>query len=597
MPLHIEIRLNQESSIRVSGHATPVSMRGLGRVLLYLALLQGTRATRWAAARALWPKDSEDVAANRLRVSLSRLKHQFGVPVDSDRTTVRLSETTLQFDLQDRLAHLHEVLDDVDAAYQFVQLRSMVSEFRYVGWREFVELDSTGVLEAWDEACRAGIERLMALAIENQDREAVDLAWQVMEDRGDFEPRLCERLLDASALRGDLDESLRMIRTAAKAHHLDESGEIMQAIRKYASGLQPSAAQSPALQAGHFNLLGTSLLNQIDHHAEELGHLLARPEVQINMQAAPEMYLEVLDSVETHLEPGSPAWIEVQSAKVSTYVSLYDNEKVAQVCQSLFPFEMTPLRAASTYMSYAFSLFQVRRWDEAMEAIRQGQQIAREGGESTRAAIIRMNEGTFLKHLGRVEEARAIYDEYLAQFHDSENANDRFNCAVCRSNYAYMDLIYGDIEAALHHAEAAYAERNQVNLSRLLPNLVSMMSTIYARLGKLELATEFAIEGLKLTYARKSSREGQMNMEWACGVLVEGGRKDEAASIMQWVNEWRQRTKHTRSVCELRYAESLGLGEHEIAKPKFAPDAEYREVMRWLIKCLRELQAENQPSG
>lgn len=596
-PLPLIIRLNLESSVQITEQGSPLTMRGLGRILLHLALLQGASTKRAVMARLLWPGDEDEVAANRLRVSLNRVKALVGDKLVADRTAVRLTGVSVSLDLEPREAQLREVLDDVDSEEQFRQLLSFAPEIRYVGWREYVPLDASGTLRQWDATCRTAVERLMALARSRQDGDALNLAWNLMRERNDFEPSLCEQFLDASAERGEIDEAWRQIRTAARSHGLDESGRVMTDLKKHMAGLKPAKLGTASLQSGHFHLLGAALLNEIDHHAEELGHLLSRSEVQINMQAAPGLYLEVLDAVGSHLEPGSPAWIEIQSSRVSVYNSLYDNEKVAEVCQTLFPFVMSPNRAGLIYMSFAFSLFQVRKWDEALAAIRRGQEIAKAGGDEARYAITRMNEGTFLKHLGRVDEARAIYDDYLAQFADSENANDQFNVAVCRANYAYLEVVFGDLTAAAEKAEAAYAVRSHVNLTRLLPNLFSMMSVIYARQGDLARATDFAIEGLKLTYARNSSREGQMNLEWACGVLVEGGLRDEAWHIMHWANEWRQRTKHTKSPCETRYAESLGLSDLKVARPKFGPDTEYRDVMRFAIRGLRQVQASNPPSG
>ncbi len=597
-PLPLIIRLNLESSVQITEQGSPLSMRGLGRILLHLALLQGASTPRPVMARLLWPGDEDEVAANRLRVSLNRVKALVGDKLVADRTAVRLTGVSVSLDLEKRETQLREVLDDVDSEEQFRQLLSFAPEIRYVGWREYVPLDGSGILRQWDATCRMAVERLMALARSRQDGDTLNLAWNLMRERGDFEPSLCEQFLDASAERGEIDEAWRQIRTAARAHGLDESGRVMTDLKKHMAGLKPAKLGTASLQSGHFHLLGAALLNEIDHHAEELGHLLSRSEVQINMQAAPGLYLEVLDAVGSHLEPGSPAWIEIQSSRVSVYNSLYDNERAAEVCQTLFPFEMSPNRAGLIYMSYAFSLFQVRKWDEALAAIRRGQEIAKAGGDEARYAITRMNEGTFLKHLGRVDEARAIYDDYLAQFADSENANDQFNVAVCRANYAYLEIVFGDLVEAAERAEAAYAVRSHVNLTRLIPNLISMMSVICARQGDLARATEFAIEGLKLTYARNSSREGQMNLEWACGVLVEGGLREEAWSIMHWANEWRQRTKHTRSVCEERYAASLALNDLSGTAPKFAPEAEYREVMRFAIRWLRQVQRnQNPPSG
>jgi hypothetical protein len=59
---------------------------------------------------------------------------------------------------------------------------------------------------------------------------------------------------------------------------------------------------------------------------------------------------------------------------------------------------------------------------------------------------------------------------------------------------------------------------------------------------------------------------------------------------MGWINLWRIRTLHSRSVSELRYYDSLGLDEFQGGELQISEDEEYRVVMGFLIKLLRRVQ-------
>ncbi len=589
-PPEVSIQLNLDSVIRVAGQSQPMSMRGLGRPLLFLVLLQGASVKRAAMARVLWPAEPEDVAANRLRVSLSRIKAMFGAALVADRTRARLAGVTVHFDLQERLTQLQEALDEVDPQHQLPRLKGFADDLQYVGWREFQSLDSSGLIGDWEHACRLAIAQLMNLAVRIKDWETVDTVWGWMRHRGDLDPKVCERLLDAYSEQENLDQGLRLIRTAAGESGFPESGPLFQSLKKYAQSLKEAQQKHVTFQSSHCHLLGSALLGQIERHADSMGALMVLPEVQIHMQSLPGVYVQILDATVAHLEPGSPTWIEVQAARLSAYASLYDDERVFEICRLLFLHEMPPVRASSTWMHYSFGLFQIRRWDEAISSIQQAQNLARQAGEDGRAAICHLTEAAYYWHLGRIEEARRIYDDYLTTHADSQDFTVGINAVICRANYAVIEMVFGDLQQARQHVDLAYGERNRFNISRLLPNLLSLMSVVYARQGEVHQGAEYAVEGLKLTFARNSSREGQLNMEWACGVLAAGGLRAEAWQVMRWVNDWRKRTKHTRSLCEQRYAESLGLQEFEGSKPIFSDQDEYRDVMRYLIRGLRHVQ-------
>jgi tetratricopeptide (TPR) repeat protein len=589
-PQKVKVRLNRNPTLWLEGQGQPINIRGLGRVLLYLVLLQGESATRSGMARQLWPGEPDEVAANRLRVSLNRVKALFGSALFADRRSVQLSGVSLQLDLQEKLAELQEVFDEVDPNHQFHLLKGFAEDIREVSWRDFSDLDSSGVLKEWDQACRTAISRLMDHAVQTKEWEAVDFVWDLMCRRGELDPLVCERLLDAFSARGSVEEGLRKVRAAAAEAGVQESDAVFQSLKKYSRTLKESGPKNQAFQTAHFSLLGGALLNQIDRHAEGLAALIVMPEVQLHMQAVPSAYLQILEATISHLEPGSATWIDVQAARLSVYASLYDNEGVFEVCQALFPCELTPIRASMIRMHYSFSLFQLRQWDEAISSIHLAQQLALQGGETSRYEICLNTEAAYLWHLGRVDEACKIYDEYLAKHAESPDFTMRVNGIISRLNYAIIELTFGEISKAKHHAEFVYGERLRFSLSRVMPSLLCLLGVINARTDEVNQGILYAIDGLKLTYARSSSREGQINMEWASGILVVGGLRHEAWQVMNWVNEWRKETHHTRSVCEQRYADSLGLHEFAGSKPLFTGTEAYREVMRFLIKCLRRVQ-------
>lgn len=574
----------------IGDRTQPVSMRGLGRVILFLGLLEGASVSRTKMARALWPGEPNEVAANRLRVSLTRLRALIGDSVIADRNHIRLLGTTIRLDLVEIEERLREALDEVDSKLQFETLKLHSESLRGTAWREYSDLDTAGILQNWDRTCRKSIRQLMQYAVQNQDWDAVDFAWQIMLDRGDLDPEVCERFLDAGDARGEIDVALRRIKRAVQEQEREDAKAIIENLTNYARSLEKPLGGRIEFLPGHAQLLGSALLENVDRHADSLAGLLTTPEVQFQMQSVPTLQLQILEAILGHLEERSPIWVEVQSARLSAYASLYDSDKVIEICQSLFPCAMTPLRASSTWMHYSFCMFQIRDWEQAISSIGKALEFALKGGETDRAEICRVTEAAYLWHLGRVSEARVLYDAYLEKYGDSEDFSLGVNAVIARANYAVIELVFGDIDKAKQHADMAYAARTKFNLARLLPNLLSLLGVVYARTEEIQQGVDYAVEALKLTFARSSSREGQLNMEWACGILVAGGLRSEAWHVMEWVNQWRKRTKHTRSVCEELFFESLGLQEFQGQKSAFEDAEEPREVMRFLIKNLRQVQ-------
>lgn len=588
--MEIHIRLLGQPKVLINGIGKPVSVRGLGRVFVFLVLLRGTNVGRDEMAKVLWPGEDSEVSANRLRVSLNRVRNLIGDHLYADRERIGLVGVVGIVDIWEWELRLQAALDEVDFAYQKSLLLDQLPVISGKVWSEFEALDLSDLPHRWEQLCRDGLRRLSRICLDARDWESVDSVWNAAIGRGNFDQELGEYLLRAYDGRGRLEDGIRALRLSARELKIDIEGEKFAELRTTWQKLGEQKKKPSGFASSHFQLLGSALLKHIDLHAEVLADLLVSLEVQLAMQAVPLDLIKILEAIRLQLEVGSPRWIAVEAARLSAYGSVYDSEKMLEISESLLQYEMTGRQAGNVWMIYAFSLFQYRRWDEALTAIRSCQQVSEKNGTPEGVEIGRLTEAAFLWHLGEVETARTIYDSYLVRFEHSESFAFRVNWAISQFNYAVLELIYGDIWKARDHVDNSFGERENYNLDRLMPNLLSLMGVIYGRCGEINKGIEYAIEGLKLTYWRGASREGQINLEWACGLLVLGGFQIEALSVLEWVDAWRQSTGHTRAFAEKKYVQDLQLDKLTRREPLISISEEYRVVMAFTIRHLRLMQ-------
>ncbi|ARU39781.1 hypothetical protein CCB80_00920 [Armatimonadetes bacterium Uphvl-Ar1] len=428
------------------------------------------------------------------------------------------------------------------------------------------------------------------LAADQRDWELVDLAWRASIARGDFDRVLSEQFLVAHDERGILDAGFKEVRQSAVGLEIDLESEEFVAVRNFWQKLRESDLRGGGFRSSHFQLLGRSMIDHVDRHADLLAELMTGLEVQAQMLSSPAESLELLDRVQRELEVGSKNWVAIEVARLLCYSTLYDSQQMIAIGEGLLKYELTPHQAGRTWMSLSFALFQLRRWDEAFVAIRSGQKVTREAGFEDRYQVGLVTEGAFLWHVGEAEKARVIYDDFLSAFDPDQSTFIGLNWAIVQSNYGVVELVFGDIQEARRRVDLSFGMRDRINMEQSIPMLLCLMGVVYGRCGDIEEGVDHAVEGLKLTYWRGSSREGQINLEWTCGLLVLGGFRMEAFSLMEWIKDWRQRTGHFRSVAELRFEASLGLDDLKGAQSLLSSDQAYREVMSFTIKLLRRIQ-------
>ncbi|ARU39780.1 hypothetical protein CCB80_00915 [Armatimonadetes bacterium Uphvl-Ar1] len=144
--MEISVQILGDPAVLVTGQTKPVSVKSLGRVVIFLALLRGASVDRNDMAAALWPGELPDVSANRLRVSLNRVRGLLGHHLDTDRERVRLSGISVVVDVWEADDRLREILDEVDHKHQLAMLAGVKAELESRGWRQFLGLDRGGRL-------------------------------------------------------------------------------------------------------------------------------------------------------------------------------------------------------------------------------------------------------------------------------------------------------------------------------------------------------------------------------------------------------------------------------------------------------------------
>ncbi|MCU0315063.1 MAG: hypothetical protein MUC92_00560, partial [Fimbriimonadaceae bacterium] len=355
-------------------------MHSLGRVLLCIVLHGDFSVRRDALAQLLWPLEDRDTAANRLRVSLNRLKAVLGDCLVADRNSIRLANLSVRLDIWEIEASLREALDEVDLERQMLELTSFSPALKDRAWQEFADLDPGETFSRWNETCRTCLQRMTTIAKGASDWPAVEKVWKLMRDRGDFDVTICEAFLISRDTTGSLREGHRELLRLAQTHELSPANEPLKGLNKLAQDLRDQSQKTRLLNPTHSQLVGNALFSNLSVCATDFAELLLKTEVEYELQSKPIEYIKILETIEEQLVPESDTWIRLLLALQAVNGTLYNYEKVFEISERLLQCELTGEQASKALMVYSFSLFHVRRWDEALAAVRLGQEKAAQHG-------------------------------------------------------------------------------------------------------------------------------------------------------------------------------------------------------------------------
>ena len=569
-----------------------LNIRSLGKALVYLALHEGRFVRRTQIAEDLWSDEGYSVAGNRLRVSLNRLKDLVGESLVIEREEVALMVAGVDVDYFVARDQVLEALDEVDEEQELDSLKRLLPAM------------GKGILEEWDDGwliflrgewrqvCMRGLRRLADLAGRVEDWESIRAAFEAGRKHLRFDTELWRHYMNALYQLGEIETVIRELRVVAAEVEDEEIGRQAQELLTQARTLRDSQDQRDAWEKEQdVKFLGDILLQFLDKYPAKAGEVLATAEFDDYFVNDPKRSLVIFTKLWGQLEPGTPAWIEVGIRVTGFHYFRYEWENTERVANLILPHVDDLVKKARLIYYRSWSSFQTRQWDKAMEDVRVSEKLFMEAGTPERALAVKMNRASYLWHQGYFDEALAIYGEMVPAVEGSDATEDIRHLAITKGNSLFIHLYEGRTREAAECYEACMALLGRIGYRNIDAMMQTVAGIVYTRLGDVRRGIELEITGLRLTYGRGGSREAQIGLEWAAGILMEVGRGAEAVALLDWVDSWRKKTRHERSFAEARYADEIyQKGKANGHRVRLDPDESLRNVMAFVIRLLRQEQ-------
>lgn len=589
----IRVELLGEAKIIVAGVSQPMRMSSLGKVLLYLCLENGSSVNRHDLAREVWRDEEFSVSSNRLRVSLNRLRKMLGACLVASRDDVNLVDVEIEWDYLEIERRILVTLDEVDQEVEFTNLCQVAHIIQESISDQLSFHHLSQIRYTWRWRCVLTFRRISELGVLLERYEWVETAFRAGLVHQILDTSTWQSFLVALNQMGRLDEGVREVRRVAREMESVNELDFAVELKEFSDHLRLSGgSEEAAARRSQALAIGETILESLADSPEVMARVLREPVIEARFVRKGSSVLPIVEDLVTGLESESEAWIGACLQRIAIVSSLYDAPRTIELSERLLESPVADSSRGKVLFYYAFALFQVRRWEEALGAIREAQNYYKTpDGFDYRYYSSRQTEGSILWHMGEWQLALELYQEHIDKFGDSKEIYPTMNNVITRSNMAIVEMIFADINRARDYIEWSCTEVVRLKFDALLSMFLPVLGVVRARTGNLEDAIETCIDGMKRTYSRGVSREGQCCLEWVSGVIFAGGKPAEAKAILDWTDQWRQATGHTRSVAELKFVHDMFPGQEFKREVEIDPNESYRNVMTYTVSQLRDIQS------
>lgn len=566
---------------------------GAGASLLgYLAKNEGEWVDRRRCALDLYPDEEYEVAGNRLRVALVRLKKLLGDALVADRDQLRLNLDLVEVDVIAVQQALKEISDEIDQKDELERLAGLLPKFR-----ETIVLEGSGLwLLAWQDEWRAlCLARLIRLYDLSAEGSQWGLAAESMRAALAQDQTLLanwQRYLRALNESEKLDQGLREIGLAKEAGEL--SSEDALELRDFCNSVAvPGPDVSNRWTEEEFIALGRMLARGIEDSPEDAATFIVSPgsdgEFNRDRMAYLKFYLELAASEK--LSPTREVEVRIRVLE-AIHGKENDWKTVIEQSSILLEMELVPKLRSRILFVRSFALFQKRDFDGALSAILEARSISEGSGDSLRAVNCQISEGSFRWHIGEYQKALELYAWGVSELSKVDMPLTRSNISVIWSNTTAVHVILGNWDEAYDSVKNGFRALEIEPNENMLAMFYALVGLVYCQRGEWSKGVDYITDGLRRAYRRRASRDQQISMEWAIGALDFAEMKKDAIALLYWVEAWRKKTEHTRSIAEQKYADRIISGQRISANEKIDPQADVKKVMRYLISRLREAESQ-----
>jgi len=563
-----------------------------GHLLAYLALHSPDAVDRRRCALDLYPDDEYEVSGNRIRVAVARFKKLLGDALVASGTELRLEVSGLAVDFLETQQRLKSIGDLVDIADELSELKLLTP---MLGKRLLPEVHESWARtwqQDWRQICLIWLNRTATLAKESGDWRTSAEALNLIIQHERSEPETWRAYLRSMHQLDELDRGLRELKSNSIAEHSALSKSDLNDLLNYGEELKSGQLDvSNRWSDSQLMSLGRMLARAIEDAPGDAASFFMANGAVGEFYRDPSTYLPFLyeliadDTVSGEMEQ------DMRLRIIDAEGLRYNWREVIKQTDHLLAQDMAPPRKGRVFFSRSFAFFQARDFESAVSMIQQSAEIYEQLGDSVKAQNSRAVEASYWWHLGEYEKALTMYAEARTALLAQDSPLSRSNIAISWANTATVNVVLGDWENAKRATLECIAAMGTEPNENMLAMFNTVAGLVYVVQDDEQRGIDLIADGLKRSYRRGSDREQQIGLEWAAGALSYLGYGAEAVAVLEWVDEWRIRTQHTRSIAEQQYVDRITQESGRARTAKLDPGEDPKRVISFAINLLRKAES------
>lgn len=549
-------------TVRENGQEIIISSKPARWLLALLGTDPSREWPRREVAALLWPDVEGEVSANRLRVSLARLKEAVGEDaIVAGKATLRLAPDKFDTDLAameqlERASHLAAVASE--ELRLVMDLHGTVSEEFLAGW------DALWVDEhryRWEGVRREASARAATLAFRLEDYElAAELAGEALAvDESDAS--MWATYLRASAKQGRSHEALAHFSVARK--RLKEQGfdefpaSLRELVRTVQDGHLGPDAPRRTLRPEVAELLLEVICATLDDAPELLIPLLISPKMRHETYGHPEIAVEILQEVFDRTEGHSEDRCKLALHAMRAHTALNRTDPIIELGEWVFDNSIDPRERCTAKAQRAFAYFIKRDYEAAFRDAEIAIEVARESGDKYIEMVAEVQKASFTWHQGRLEDALELYKIPRAYFQQSSDPLAPFNALSTVANSGFIYYFLQDFARSAEVLEDAITHARIVGF----PTLIMMAGFYYGydlhRIGRTAEGVRHCSASLTAAYRAGQWRNIQIGLDIVARFLLDFGHASAALGLLDANERYRLAHEHVWSVAEMTVVDEI----------------------------------------
>lgn len=574
-----------------------VKLGSSANLLGYLAKHEGEWVERRRCAADLYPDDEYEVSGNRLRVALVRLKKQLGDALTVDRDQLKLNLDLVEVDAIAVQKALRKATDEIDEQDELDRLAGLLPKFK-----EDLLSDESGLWlldwqDSWRKLCVTRLVRLHDLCCDSKQWGLAVEASKAALAHDPSSISIWQKYLRSLHELNRIEQGIREIGLAKEASDISKE-EAIELIEFCNSLAVPGPDVANRWTEEELIILGRILARGIEDSPEDAAAFFTSRGAEGEFNRDRKAYLKFLIQL---TESGKLSKSQEIDTRIRVLEAVHGKENdwkiIIEQTAILMKMDLTLNQKARIGFVRSFAQFQGRDFEGALATIQEAIDTSEKGGDYLRAINCRVSEGSFRWHIGEYEKALDLYMLGITELGNTDRPLVRSNLSVIWSNTTAVYVILGNWEEAYKATQNAFEALEREPNENMLPMFHALVGIVNCQRGEWSKGVNYLSDGLRRAYRRGASRDQQISMEWAIGALTFAGMHKDAVALLDWVNAWRYRTEHTRSVAEQKYADWI-IGRQQL-KPgeRIDPNESTKKVMNYLISRLREAESQARDSA